>query len=133
MCDAVGFKAQGFGQQARACFAKAATVFFVKVPLTANGLFAVHQDASFLTQLSVEKFLTQLFSTLGVLCKVTHGAKEMGVIANVQRQVMGFGHGSQVLQNPPFSRSCHDQFLRSVFLNGFVEFTRQAARVVCVV
>ena len=123
LCDAVGFKPQGFGQQARACLAKAATIFFVKVPLTTDGFFAVHQDASFLTQLSVEKLLAQLFATLGVLCKVTHGAKEVRVIPNVQCQVIIFSNGSQALQNSPFPRSCHEQFLRPYFLNGFVEFT----------
>ena len=94
LCDAVGLKSQGFWQQARACLAKAATVFFVKVPLTTDGFFAVHQDASFLTQLAVEKLLAQLFAALGVLCKVTHGAKEVRVIPNVQCQVIIFCNGS---------------------------------------
>ena len=97
LCDAVRFKSQGFGQQAWACFSKTAAVFFVKVPLTADGFFAVHQDASFLTQLSVEKFLAQLFAALGVFCKVTNGAKEVRVIPNVQCQVIIFSNGSQAL------------------------------------
>ena len=95
--DGVWFKTAGFGQQPRPLFAKAASVVCVKVPLVAQRFFAVHQDAGLLAQLAVEKFQAQLFASTRMLGKVTHGAKEMRVVANLNIQGMGPCHLAQAL------------------------------------
>ena len=95
--DGIGFMAGRGWQQARTCFAKTAAVVFVKIPLPPDGLFAVHQDASLLSQLAVEKFLSQLFPTFGMFRKFTYCAEEVGVVSHVQGQLVFLGNMSQAL------------------------------------
>ena len=62
--DGVRWEASSGGEMLRPRFSKAASVVMVKVPLSTQRVFAVHQQACFVAHFSVKVFQSQLFSIL---------------------------------------------------------------------
>ena len=81
--DLIRCKSSWGGKQTWPVLTKAASVVGVKIPLVTNGLFPIHQDASFLSEFAVEIFQPNLLAVRGVRRKITHRAEKMHVITNL--------------------------------------------------
>ena len=123
LSDGVGLEACGLRNDAWALLAKTAPVVGIKIPLTAHGFFAVHQNAGFVAKLAVEVLLTELLSALGVLSEVPHGAEKMRVVEQFKRQLVVLCNFTDELQHPPLTRCREHQLLGFELLNGFGQFT----------
>jgi hypothetical protein len=117
----------------RTGLAEALAVVGVEIPLAARRLLAVHQHAVFLPQLAVPVFEPQLLAAFGVGGKVAHGAEEVRVVAQIQRQMGLRRHGAQGLQHAPVAGGGQQQLLRPEGTDGAMQFTGQRADVVRIV
>ena len=76
-------ESHGGRQYAWSLFAKAAPVVGIKIPLSANGFFAIHQQAGFQAEFAVEVFQADLLAIRCVRRKITHRAEKMRVITKL--------------------------------------------------
>ena len=128
-CDGIGLKTGGRGQFAGPGFAKTAAVVGIKIPLTADRLIALHQDAMFASEFAVEIFEPQAFASVSMCLEFANCAEEMVVIPNLQCHGMLFCSGAQLTQHTPITRRRHHQLAGLVLTNGSVKLACQAAGV----
>ncbi len=109
--DGIGLERRTPRHGARAGCAEGLTVVGVEVPLAADGLIvlpiAFHQHVVTLALLAIEVLHAQRLAVLGMRSEVANAAEEVTVLANLQRQVAGLGHGLDRLQHAPFARGGH--------------------------
>ena len=129
----IRFKPGGRRYGRRPLFAEGLAVVGIEVPLAAHRLLAIHQHLVAHPQFAVPVLQAQLLAALGMRGKVPHGAEEVPVFADVQRQLAIGGHRLDRLQNAPVARCGHHQALGLQARNGRAQLGAQAAQIAGVV
>lgn len=107
---AVAFELKRGSQLAGAGFGKAASIFGVEVPTSAEGFLAIKEDFVFPAHFPIKELHAELFSAGGPGLKLFGGAEERAVGANFEWNAGLFGGEFEFSENAVVARFDKDEF-----------------------